>query len=316
VTVPISYIDQEAVSEIVGTIVNDDMKDIEKAGLIYDWVVDNVDYGYEELLRGDAPYGIRTTKEALKSGEGNCLEQSLVWLSMAKAAGIKDPYLVEETFLGANGYRHYLPAFTDDKGEVHGYEISFRNKDDRPCFISNWEHLALDDVEAFLRESGDEIGNKVTNGLLLTSAVPMKVTSYTTDDALVYEFHNIRWEGDRPHIDMIIHQYREDGKITERMDIECDPSSQSPATIDYSISEERQFLHFFKKDQIIDRGHLDNIENDTTGNQNIDDRIRDLYDHVSDVRIPEKPSISEGEERMGLFSKLMLGLAFAIKKGK
>ena len=313
---PESYIDQEIVTEVVGTIISNDMKDIDKAGVIYDWVVGNVDYGYEELLRGDAPYRIRTTKEALESGEGNCLEQSLVWLSMAKAAGIKDPYLVEETFLGANGYRHYLPAFTDEKGEVHGYEISFRKKDDRPSFISHWEHLPLDDVEIFLKESGEEIGDKVTNGLLLTNVVPMKVTSYTSDDALVYEFHHIRWEGERPHIDMIIHQYRENGKTTERMDIECDSSSHSPVSIDYRVSEEKPFLHFFKKDRTIDSGHLDIIRNDTTGDQQMDERIQNLYDKVSDIRIPEKPSPVEGEDKMGLFSKLMLGLAFAIKKGK
>lgn len=312
---PEGYIDQEAVSGIVDTIITNDMNDLDKAGAIYDWVVDNIDYGYEEILRNGEPYQIRTTGEALKDSEGNCLEQSLVWLSMAKAAGIKDPYLVEETFLGANGYRHYLPAFDDEKGDVHGYEISFRKKDDRPSFISRWEHIEPDVIEGYLRENGEEIGEKVTNGLLLTSAVPMKVTSYLNDDALVYEFHNIRWEGERPHIDLVIHHYREDGKTTERMDIEYDPSSHSPSAIDYRSSEERPFLHFFKKNCTIDSGHIDFIGNDNTDDQQMGVRIREIYDKVSDIRMPDKPNPPEGEDKMNMFSKIMLGIAFAIKKG-
>ena len=91
---PSRDLDEDIVGPIVRSLITNDMSDVERAEVLHDWIVENIDFGYETLMRAEDPYRLRSTRECLEQHEGNCIEQSLMWLTMAEVVGIKRPYLV------------------------------------------------------------------------------------------------------------------------------------------------------------------------------------------------------------------------------
>ena len=86
--------DEDIVGPIAESLITEDMSDVERAEVLHDWIVGNIDFGYETLMKAEDPYRLRSTRECLEQHEGNCIEQSLMWLAMAEVVGIKRPYLV------------------------------------------------------------------------------------------------------------------------------------------------------------------------------------------------------------------------------
>ncbi len=125
-------------AEIVGD--EDDVATILE--LIYDWTVENIDY--PDILTTEEP---KSARQTLISGEGDCDEQAMLYISLARAAGVPAwlqvgiLYDSSRDVFGNHGWvQTYVP--TDEGGEnvtvdtvnhrfmVHGSDIIIEYTDD------------------------------------------------------------------------------------------------------------------------------------------------------------------------------------------
>jgi len=272
------YLDPESVKPIIESLVTQDMDDGEKADIIYDWVLENVQYGYEELLKTDDPYRLRSVEECVAQGEGNCLEQSLVWLSLAKAAGIENAYLVEERTVFPSPYHHYLVAVDDETDGIYGYDVTFKLRHAAQPSYARWR---LRDPEKVARglERHPALGVPLVQNLVNHPAVPLRATSYTKGSFTVHEFHHLFRDRDGDsHMSMSFLYRGPKGRVTEVFDVKYDNEIHEPASATYYIAEKRPVLPFIEIDFPVKRASVSWGDGELviSGDSMAEGRVRDL----------------------------------------
>ena len=270
---------------IAASLITEDMSVREKADAIYDWIVGNVDYGYEELLRTDEPYRLRSIEEVITHGEGNCLEQSLAWLSLAKAAGIENTYLVEERTIIPSPHHHYLVAVDDGEGCVYGYDITFRLRHNTEPRHMRWRLRDPDRVARGLERHPD-LSVPIVQNLVKHPAVPLLATSYTKGSFSVHEFHHLFRDRDGDsHMSMSFLYRGPKGRVTEVFDVTYDNDILEPASATYYIAEKRPVLPFVEIDFPVKRASVswEGGEPQFSGDPMAEGRVRELTSKAEEL---------------------------------
>lgn len=245
-----SYVDPQAVEPLVDTLVDDRMDDLQKADSIFDWVTSHIPYGYEEIVRKDRDYGMRTPSEVLEDGEGMCFEQAALFLSLAEAVGIDEHelYLIEDSDgVETDRYCHFIPALLDGRGVLHTYDVTGREKGSinpypdggEGGYPDTWTLIKAGDTPALLARFEDrkqEMDKRINN-----HTTPMKFITYevTCDEGslTVHDFHNLRTCSQGPIINRTL-MYVPRGSTVytgkEELNAYFEPGSDTPSRITYS----------------------------------------------------------------------------------
>ena len=85
---PSGYVESESrlVQDVVKTLINADMSELEKARAIHEWVTKNIVYDTEAYYKGIS--AMNTATDIMARKKGTCRDYSFVFASLARAAGI------------------------------------------------------------------------------------------------------------------------------------------------------------------------------------------------------------------------------------
>jgi len=80
---------------------------IDKARIIYDWMIENIEYDYErqKLVHEKQEYGTYPAEDVLERGKGICSDMAVLYVELAREMGLKANYaLVEVDCFGKDVY--------------------------------------------------------------------------------------------------------------------------------------------------------------------------------------------------------------------
>jgi len=279
----VSYIDPDAVSDLV-----------EEAGIgssgdpaldAYNWIEENIEYGYGGIFRKDRGRSIRDVREILEDREAICYEQAALWLSMVKAAGEENVYLARITSPVDKTFEHYTGALKDGDDLII-YDLSMekvveaqRKGDNYKLDTFEVELLNPDDAENRLKEF--ENTEKLTE-YFNDRRVPLKYWHYREGDHDIRDYRNLYVDP----FQVVIEGRRMDDVDGKRVG---DESFQAYfhhgklKEIDYTLIDKKRVLGLFWIDRVYNATlTVDEQGYNCSGDREVEDKVEMLYQEMRD----------------------------------
>lgn len=182
------YASTEGLEDLAYEITKDAETDVEKAVACYEWIHDNITFGYSQIIIKNREYALRTPQEVLEDEEGVCYEQSYLFKSLLDAAGVEDThcYVSADYF----GYGHMVAGIQVDKEEYHVFDLT-KNEHHQFSYINDsiTDLTTKEEQNTFFAQFENPF--KDIGLLLYVHVLPSRITKKSQGDNIYTEFHNI-----------------------------------------------------------------------------------------------------------------------------